>query len=226
MGLPLYDNGKVILNVSTDILFADSTACEELLLRALLRLMCKLIDIDHTEDIISAQCQELLNGIEEDLDDWHSVAALSLRATRLPRESSSISGNEDLAYEHWYSSPTWTIATSYYHMARFILAVQRPLQNLQGLSMPQGLPNDLLRAVNQLQQVLSLHASAIISIARALPQESSRVRLIQPLYVAGRSLSLTGDRAALLKLLQDITTVTGVFIEYRTHDLRTEWGDA
>lgn len=235
MGLPLDENGCAILEPSShDDLFANPLAQEETAFHALLRLMCQLINCEHTQDCDQSQRQALLNTIEEDLEAWHRTVGLSLRpdvelSTSLDPLQEDL--HRPLLHENWYSSDRYAVATGYYYMARMLLTIQRPIESFREND-PSGsraaqpsTPYDLLRAMKLVQQALASFAKETLPLALAAPVDSVRVRLIQPLYVAGRSFSQKQDQEMLLRLLRDIEADLGVFTQYRVDDLRREWGN-
>ena len=70
------------------------------------------------------------------------------------------------------------------------------------------------------------HAKVIVSIALGHPDDATtRVYLVQPLYVAGRSLTEAAERRSLVDILVAIEEDTGVATGYRVADLCEEWGE-
>jgi hypothetical protein len=229
MGLPLDHNGRAAMEpTSHEMLFVDVSSQEETAFNALLYLMCRAVNCEHSDE---SQRQRFLNIVEADLEAWHRAVFFSLRPDGelpTPTEPGQDESNSSSPQEQWYSGDRYAVASAFYHMTSIILTVQRPIESFRNLGQSNvrtnPAPFDLLRAMSTVQQALAKHAKEIIPIALAAPRDAVRVRLIQPLYIAGRSFSQKPAQRMLLRLLGDIESDLGVFTRYRINDLLGEWG--
>ncbi|RAK94970.1 uncharacterized protein BO80DRAFT_369917, partial [Aspergillus ibericus CBS 121593] len=217
-GLPLDDTGTLIIH------YTDERHTESILSKALIRLLCLMVN---------ANLSNVLewNYINGELDRWHSILPTSfLSPVSWPpqptTQTDSLESNPIpnlFTRETWFSSDTCAIAMAFYHMARMVLLINRPLELFL-----QQLPHqpDLLATYRALQDGLRHHASEIIPIAHGMPSAVVRKYLLQPLYVAGRCLQDISDRRSLLAILGPIDDDLGAFTDYRKRDLCEEWGIA
>lgn len=233
MGLTLDDQGQAVPTVPLhDYLPVDMLAFEETAFHFLLRSMCQLKNSEHNENITRLEHQALLSRIDMDLQVWQQAFACLMLpdgTSATVRDAAVPATNRAPAQESWYSSQPCAVITAYYHMARILLTIRRPLDafrnDLRSTSpgLTQSASFDLLRTMNKLQQTLAGHAEEVISIAMAVPQGATRVSLIQPLYVVGRCLPHTEAQETLIRLLADIESDLGVFTSYRIEGLVREW---
>lgn len=95
-----------------------------------------------------------------------------------------------------------------HHMAQMLLLVNNPI--------PEGLRNqyDLLRAFHDLQSNLRTHAGEGFAIALGNPMHSVKVRMLQPLFVAGRCLTERSDRIFLIHIIRSLEDDIGIMSEY------------
>ncbi|GLA26506.1 hypothetical protein AnigIFM63326_003666 [Aspergillus niger] len=215
-GLPLDDSGALIID------YADDRHAEQILARALIRLLCQMVN---------ANLKNILewNWIHGELGRWHDLLPSSfLSPVKWPPpgpaetgEAAQQSTSAEFTHETWFSSDTCAIAMALYHMARMVLLINQPLEMFL-----QRLPHqlDLLGTYRSLQDELHQHASQIVAIAHGMPSKVVRKHLLQPLYVAGRCLHDVSDRRSLLGILGQIGDDLGAYTDYRQRDLCGEWG--
>ncbi|KNG89739.1 hypothetical protein ANOM_001999 [Aspergillus nomiae NRRL 13137] len=214
MGLPLDDSGYLMPG------YIDEAHAETILFKALIRLMCQLVNSDLGNSVE-------WNAINEQFDRWQAILPLSFSSgVSWPHFAGSDNAqqatpSELSAHESWFPKDACAISMAFYHMARMLLLIHRPVEAF--LRQSQNNP-DLLTAYHTLQQDLRRQAMEIIAIARGAPNSTVRKYLLQPLYVAGRCLADTGERQELLDILQQIDDDLGVFTDYRQKDLSEEWG--
>ncbi|PWY66504.1 hypothetical protein BO94DRAFT_540626 [Aspergillus sclerotioniger CBS 115572] len=216
-GLPLDDTGSLIIH------YTDERHAESILSKGLVRLLCLMVNAN------LANVMEW-NYINAELDRWHSILPSSfLSPVSWPPSQSATQTDgsqpnaipELFTRETWFSSDTCAIAMAFYHMARMVLLINRPLE-LFLQQQPHQL--DLLATYRSLQEGLRHHASEIVPIAHGMPSDVVRKYLLQPLYVAGRCLQDISDRKSLLAILSQIDDDLGAFTDYRKRDLCEEWG--
>ncbi|KAL4946585.1 hypothetical protein BDV06DRAFT_233151 [Aspergillus oleicola] len=210
MGLPLDDYGRLATNSPRE------AHLEIVLFKALVRLMCQLLNAD------------LANGEQwamktEELDRWQASVPSSLYVpiTWPPADASPTNSADPFTRETWFASDICAITLAFYHMSRMILLANRPVD--LSISDSQG-PSDHLGSYNTLQQDLRKHAMEIIPIMHATPSETVQKYMLQPLYVAGRSLTDDKERSSLRRILRDMGDNFGLFTDYRVQDLCEEWG--
>ncbi|KAE8330429.1 hypothetical protein BDV39DRAFT_213142 [Aspergillus sergii] len=214
MGLPLDDSGNLMPS------YIDEAHAETILFKALIRLMCQLVNSDMGNSVE-------WNAINEQFDRWQAILPLSFSSTITwpPLAGSDVAQqatpSELFIHESWFPRDVCAISMAFYHMGRMLLLIHRPVEAF--LRSSHNNP-DLLTAYHTLQQDLRRHAMEILAIARGAPNSTVRKYLLQPLYVAGRCLADTGERQELLGILQQIDDDLGVFTDYRQKDLSEEWG--
>ncbi|KAE8382281.1 hypothetical protein BDV26DRAFT_15738 [Aspergillus bertholletiae] len=214
MGLPLDDSGYLMPG------YIDEAHRETILFKALIRLMCQLVNSDLDNSVE-------WNAINEQLDRWQAILPLSFSsavswATAVGSDDTpQASSSELFTHESWFPRDVCAISMAFYHMGRMLLLIHRPVEAFlrQSHTSP-----DLLTAYHTLQQGLHLQAMKIIAIARGAPNSTVRKYLLQPLYVAGRCLADARERQELLDILQQVDDDLGVFTDYRQKDLSKEWG--
>ncbi|KAL4924830.1 uncharacterized protein BDV17DRAFT_203626 [Aspergillus undulatus] len=209
MGLPLDDHGHSVTSPTSE------AQLEIVLFKALVRIMCRLFNADLTD---STQW----SLIDEEFDRWQGSVPSSfyIPITWPPVDASPTASFDPFSRETWFASEVCAITLAFYHMARMILLANRPID----LSVRPRDSNNLLGAYNTLQQDLRKHAVEIIPIMHAMPNETVQKYMLQPLYVAGRSLTDDKERGSLLQMLRDMGDDFGLFTDYRIQDLCEEWG--
>ncbi|KAL3448292.1 hypothetical protein BJX65DRAFT_295181 [Aspergillus insuetus] len=219
MGLPLDNSGQLLFG------FAESVPSDGIMLKLLIRMLALVVNMKL--DMGLQQDPNLnLNSwtrLSNDLGQWHAMLPPTFSApVSWPPNS-----NSDPAFiithilrETWFSSATSAIAMALYHMTRILLLIHQP-REMFFQQKQAGV--DLLLASTALWDKIRQHALEIIPIARAMPSDTVRKYLVQPLYVAGRSLVDPGERDELIAILSCIDAEVGVFTCYRIRDLAEEW---
>lgn len=206
MGLPLDSDGHFMTN------FAREAPLEAILFKALVRIMCQLMNCD-LGDI--AQWTKM----NEDFDRWQNAVPPSfyIPIAWPPVEANPAPIADPFSREIWFASDICAITLAFYHMARMVLLAKRPIR-------PTRDGNDLLGTYHSVQHDLRKHAMEIIPIMHAMPSETVQKYMLQPLYVAGRSLTDGTERRSLLCILRGMGDDFGLFTDYRIQDLCEEWG--
>ncbi|KAL4789648.1 hypothetical protein BDV19DRAFT_20712 [Aspergillus venezuelensis] len=209
MGLPLDDYGRLATS------FPRDAQLEIILFKALVRLMCQLLNAD-IED--SDQWLKMA----EELDRWQSSVPSSFYVpiTWPPADASPTTDTDTFTRETWFASDICAITLAFYHMARMILLANCPAQSLE--PWPHS-ASDSLDPDKTLQQDLRKHAMEIIPIMHAMPSDTVQKYMLQPLYVAGRTLTDERERSSLLRILRAMGDDFGLFTDYRVRDLCEEW---
>lgn len=210
MGLPLDKNGQLAIQ------YIDQQNLQGVYLKALIRLLCKLINHDRGASSHWAH-------LDMEFSDWHRAFATDScdSVTQLYPATREQTDELELP-EIWFGTETSAIAMGFYHMARILLLVNQPRE--QFLAMQLSESRDLLSVCNNLQRDLAQHAMGIVAIANGMPNQTVQKYLIQPLYFAGRCVSGTDERKIILQLLESIENRLGIFTGYRMVDLSQEWG--
>jgi hypothetical protein len=210
MGLPLDDHGHLLSD------FPHEAELEIVLFKALLHTMCQLVNSDLGDPVA-------WNKLNDNFDRWQSAVPPSfyIPIAWPPVEPNPAHSIDPFTREIWFSSDICALTIAFYHMSRIVLLVTRPME----LFMRQNQSNeDLLATYNILQQDLRKHAMEIIPIMHAMPSEAVQKYMLQPLYVAGRSLTDDKERRSLLQMLRAMGDDFGLFTDYRIRDLCEEWG--
>ncbi|KAL4785015.1 hypothetical protein BJX76DRAFT_325780 [Aspergillus varians] len=210
MGVPLDRYGNLVAD------FPGDAELETILFKALIRIMCQMLSSDLTD-------RTQWNKVNEKFDHWQNAVPPSfyIPIAWPPAESNPVPSTDPFAREIWFESDICAITLAFYHMARMIMLINRPI-NLLVQQSRDG--NDLLGTYNTLQQDLRKHAMEIIPMMHAIPSETVRKYMLQPLYVAGRSLTDDLERRSLLRILRAMGDDFGLFTDYRIQDLCEEWG--
>ncbi|KAL4951294.1 hypothetical protein BDW69DRAFT_196593 [Aspergillus filifer] len=210
MGLPLDECGRLATS------FPRDAQIEIILFKALVRLMCQLVNAD-----IENSNHWLKMTVE--LDRWQASvpASFYVPITWPPADASPTTSADPFTRETWFASDICAITLAFYHMSRMILLAKRPIDPFEPRPQNRG---DSLDPDNTLQQDLRKHAIEIIPIVHAMPSETVQKYMLQPLYVAGRSLTDDEERSTLLRILRAMGDDFGLFTDYRVQDLCVEWG--
>lgn len=223
MGLNLNQDGRLSPEYYSQEL--QTLSRDNMISRSLIRLMCHLINLQSSteRDPPGGTIQRDYNAdvarIERDLNEWFSNLPSSFHPEyhwRRNLQDSSTLDPELFGPEVWFSNPLTATAIVLYNMAQMLLLINRPLTG----------HHDLLRAYHSLQTKLRVHAAEIFSIALGMPDESVMVRMLQPLYVAGRCLTERPDRRYLVGMIRGIEAKLGLMTEYRVKDLLQEWSSS
>jgi len=214
MGLPLDDMGHFVVD------FAAETQVEAFFFKALVRLLCQLVNLEAGDTPQWTRMDDAFNR-------WYDMLPPSFSCSidwpcSTAKDEEQIPSTETVYHESWFCSDLCAITMSFYHMARMLLLIHRPVDVFL-TGQPQN-ALDVLSTYYSLQRDLRQHAMKIIPIARAIPDDRVRKNLLQPLYTAGRSLFDTNDRQDLLDILLEIESDLGFATEYRLKDLSGEWG--
>lgn len=209
MGLPLDGDGHFKAELPGE------AQLEIILFKALVRMMCQLMNSE-PGDITQ------WTRMNEEFDRWQNAVPPSfyIPIAWPPVEPNPSPITDPFTREIWFASDICATTLAFYHMARMILLANCPVnlfrQTRDG--------NDVLGTYNSLQKDLRKHAMEIIPIMHAMPSETVQKYMLQPLYVAGRSLTDNEERRSLLHILRDMGDDFGLFTDYRIEDLCEEWG--
>lgn len=209
MGLPLDGDGHFKAELPAEV------QLEIILFKALVRIMCQLMNSE-PGDITQWK------RMNKEFDSWQNAVPPSfyIPIAWPPVEPNPSPVTDPFTREIWFASDICAITLAFYHMARMVLLANCPVnlfrQSRDG--------NDLLGTCNSLQQDLRKHAMEIIPIMHSMPSETVQKYMLQPLYVAGRSLTDNEERRSLLRILRDMGDDFGLFTDYRIEDLCEEWG--
>ena len=237
-GLPLNEEGRLAGNVLAPDAHENQYHTEEVVVYGLLRLLCKIVNLcaddgandNNTMTASRSQTEQqgdAWNLASSELDAWYNALPASFQSELALPFSKDIGDSPHpvsrkcFSSETWFPNPICAVGMAYYHMARMLLVIQRPV-----FLMPAQRHFDLLRAYRELQYELQGSATKIFAIALGHMEESVRLRLLQPLYVAGRCLMDPQERGILVKMLRTIEVELGVATAYRVRDLLDEWGAA
>ncbi|CBF80615.1 Zn(II)2Cys6 transcription factor domain-containing protein [Aspergillus nidulans FGSC A4] len=215
MGLPVDAYGNLLPETRHDGLF------ETILFKALIRLMCRLVNLDFG----NATKWTL---ISEEYDRWQGAVPSSFYIPITwtpngpnPGDSIDPCSRGNISRETWFANDICAMTVAFYHMSRIILLANRP--NSIAVR-PHGIENGLIATCNALQQELRKHALEIMAIVQAMPSERVQKYMLQPLYVAGRHLTDPQERSDILQMLRNMGDDFGLFTDYRIRDLCDEWG--
>jgi hypothetical protein len=239
MGLLVEDDGSLAMNSSPNSLSATPEhARDKVLSYTLIRLLCKLIDylapLSNLESLlvpadsspVSHRKAEFIY-LESQFNAWLRILSPSFHPDGtflIGQEGEGITSGL-FGRELWFSNDLCSTTMMYYHMARMLLLIHRPLDLLSGAtSNSRGISFDLLHTFRDIEQKLQFHASEVISIFCGTPCDAVKLRAIQPLYVAGRCCTSTSDMRLLVEMLRDIQDNLGIATEYRVKALLQEWG--
>lgn len=208
MGLPLGGNHDHLTGLSQN---ADA---ETILFKSLVRLICRLFNADLSD---SSQWTDM----SERFDIWQSSVPGSFYIPiTWPLAESIPTVIDPFTREIWFANDISAITIAFYHMARMILLVNRPMEVFSR----DTCGHEDLERYSTLQHDLQKHAMEIIPIMNAMPSETVQKHMLQPLYVAGRCLIDDQERQGLLRILSGMSDDFGLFTDYRMRDLCQEWG--
>ncbi|KAL4966896.1 Zn(II)2Cys6 transcription factor [Aspergillus stella-maris] len=210
LGLPLDDYGRLA------IISPREAQLEVILFKSLIRLMCQLLNAD-------VENSDQWLRITEEFDRWQSSVPSSFYVpiTWPPADASPTTSADPFCRETWFPSDICAITLAFYHMSRMILLANRPMGLFEARPQTTG---DIPDPTSTLQQDLRKHAMEIIPIMHAMPSERVQKYMLQPLYVAGRSLTEDKERSSLLRLMRAMGDDFGLFTDYRVQNLCEEWG--
>lgn len=241
MGLHMHDDGEPVDLDAGGTPDAPPHLQGDLLSFALIRLVSKLVNFlalpqgsEHigssppisASNVISNNGIGQFQNIQHDFDRWiaSATAAFCPDTTWRPSHVGESAGLGIFGSETWYSHSFRAVTMLYYHMARMLLLVNQPPSLLRSEPSNRGLSFDLLKALRDIEQQMQSHATEIVSITNGMLDDGAvRVRAVQPLYVAGRSLTMSHDRRRLVEMIRSIQNDFGLVCEYRVEHLMQEW---
>ncbi|RDW68887.1 Zn(II)2Cys6 transcription factor [Aspergillus mulundensis] len=210
MGLPLDRFGNLVIDG------VGGMEQETLLYRALIRIMCQMVNSD-----IRDAAQWVM--VSEKFDGWQKAVPPSFYVpTSWPPDDPELNPNPgSFARETWFASDISAITLAMYHMSRTILLTEQLNEPLVALS-----PNAHkdIGSYDDLRQEVRKHSVEIIAIMHAIPSERFQKYMLQPLYIAGRCLIDEQEQKELLNLLRTMAEDLGLFTDYRIQDLCEGWG--
>ena len=222
MGLPLNPSGTLCPESRSEQL--PTLDQHRIHSRALIRLLCRLVNClpaleEEQPDSTRQSRTDSVTRVETDINEWFASLPPSFKPDccwKSNRHQPSQCDPELFGQEIWFSDPLTATAMMLYHAAQILILITRPPD-------PRNRTN-VLMAYHALQGKLRTHAAQIFAIALSVPDDSARVRMLQPLYIAGKGLTSKSDRQYLVGMIRSIETDLGVMTEYRVKDLLQEWG--
>ncbi|KAJ5975106.1 hypothetical protein N7481_008813 [Penicillium waksmanii] len=207
MGVPLGDFGELALDL------IDESTQEIIFFNTLVYILCEIVDKVKMNNT-------LWDSVDIDLNKWYNALPPEFLFSITQRSSATTQHSRETP-ETWFGSDTCAIAMAFYHMARILQLVNEPPKSDP---VPSQKPHDLLSIYNALQRGLNYHSTEILSIAGGMTGMTVQKYMLQPLYIAGRCLSLEEERRHVVGLLRHIEASIGLATEYRVRDLADEWG--
>lgn len=231
MGLPLDEAGYPRTDVPTPGSVDVHHDNEQTALRALLRLLCKVVNCKHgtvSSTLSPAEHEAQWTRLHCAFDAWLERIPPSFQPDAiLKREVDSRGPVSDIfAEEIWFTSSTCAFAMIHYHMARIILLMCGPSNMFFRTNTSPRSNFELMGAYRALEQKLRNHAKAILSIVLGTPDDSLRIHLLQPLYTAGQCLTEKSDQCMIVEMIRSIEQDLGIMSEDRVKDLVEGWGMA
>lgn len=114
-----------------------------------------------------------------------------------------------------FPSPASAATLSYYHFARVLLLLAKPIDQ----------SNPLIQLKDYRERLMDIrdHCVNICGIAAARPGPAARIHSVQPLFLAGQCLEEPRERGAVVQLLQDVEADTGWPTTNQVRRLHQEW---
>jgi hypothetical protein len=197
-------------------------------LRVMVYLLANIIDLLAEDNTASSPYNDSLSvgrdrydRIGRALQAWEACLPPSVVPDQqLLRDLSDVQfqASELFRKELWFREPKDALSLVYYHTSQLLLQASQPID------MSLKNQNDLMKAYHTLQSGLRIHMAAIFGIALGEPQDSVKIRLLQPLFVSGKPLTERTDRLLLVDIIRGLETDLGMMSEYRVEDLIKEWG--
>jgi hypothetical protein len=239
MGLPLDESGNIESHYFTSEPRAEPYNHDVMALQAIIRLMCKLINYISTktkrhastspstvlsESGSSSTQTNLWSILDSKFDNWLRALPPSFQPD-VTRKRKAAEGNPNsiiFADEVWFVDNACAMAFMYFRMAKILLLIYKPMELVATSTTPT--PPDWLHTSREVQKELNLHTKELVSIALGLPDDFVKSNMVQPLYVAGRCLTMQSDQQELITMLEDIENNLGMATGYRIKALVEEWG--
>lgn len=153
------------------------------------------------------------------LDHWHAQLDLNFEPYSHYMLSSHLTLSqgpiEPVFDEILFPTPTSAATLSYYHFARILLLLAKPID--------QSNPLTQLKDYRERLMDIKDHCIKICGIAAARPGPAARIHSIQPLFLAGQCLEEPRERRAVVQLLQDVEADTGWPTTSQVRRLHQEW---
>lgn len=154
--------------------------------------------------------------LERELDEWSQ----ELPDTFTPCARLPANRNPDAVFpEIWFSIPMCASTMQSYHMARILLLVNRPQES----TAKRATIYSRLHSYRYIDAEVRYHSQEICGIALSRPEPSSRIHMVQPLFVAGQCLDDIRERQVILELLRDVEKELGWATEYYVQQLLLQW---
>lgn len=241
MGLHMTDDGEIIDLEASGTPDAPPHLQGDLLSFALIRLVCKFVnslvplsDAESLQQYLSLSSgnstsnmnMNHFQAMKQQFDSWLARATAAFTADNVWRTAADTACKSTIfVSETWYSHSFRAVTMLYYHMARMLLLIHQPPSLLAPSPVNEGSSFDLLISLRNIEHELQSHAREVVSIVSGMIEYGCvRVRAVQPLYVAGRSLTSNLDRQLLVQMIRSIQDDLGLVCEYRIMHLLHEWG--
>ncbi|KAL6861959.1 hypothetical protein J3F83DRAFT_716779 [Trichoderma novae-zelandiae] len=153
------------------------------------------------------------------LDRWHTQLDLHFKPYSHYKLSSHLTLSQGPAEpvfdEILLPTPVSAATLSYYHFARVLLLLAKPIDQ----------SNPLIQLKDYRERLLDIkdHSVKICGIAAARPGPAARIHSVQPLLLAGQCLEEPRERRAVVQLLQDVEADTGWPTASQVRKLHQEW---
>ncbi|KAL4905545.1 hypothetical protein BDW74DRAFT_177915 [Aspergillus multicolor] len=173
MGLPLNRFGDLDIEKRVDMEF------ETLLYRALIRILCLMLNADLQDAAQWAMVSEKLEG-------WQNAVPPSsyVPITWPPEDAEPEFNVKPFAKETWFASDTSAVTLAFYHMSRTILLTERPNNPFMS---HQSDSNEEVGTYDAFYQEIQKHSLEIIAIMRGMPSETVQ-KVARPITQNGRRL--------------------------------------
>lgn len=153
------------------------------------------------------------------LDKWHTQLDLHFEPYSHYMLSSHLTLSqgpmEPVFDEILFPSAVSAATLSYYHFARVLLLLAKPIDQSNPLIQLKGYRERLL--------AIKDHCVKICGIAASRPGPAARIHSVQPLFLAGQCLEEPRERGAVVQLLQDVEADTGWPTARLVRRLHQEW---
>ncbi|KAH0490063.1 hypothetical protein TgHK011_001548 [Trichoderma gracile] len=153
------------------------------------------------------------------LDQWHTQLDLHFQPYSHYMLSSHLTLSqgpmEPIFDEILFPTAVSAATLSYYHFARVLLLLAKPIDQ----------SNPLVQLKDYRERLLDIKDNCvkICGIAASRPGPAARIHLVHPLFLAGQCLEEPREREAVVQLLQDIEADTGWPTASQVRRLHQEW---